>query len=57
MVTVRRVVIVFLGLTALVLAYFVASADTFSVRSGGCNHIPLTAAGRPAYACANQPLP
>jgi len=46
--------VVFLAVASLIL--FAASlVMTTHQRSGGCNHIPLTANGQPAYACADRP--
>ena len=54
-VIVRRFVWVGLGAALLVLAFTVASNAVIIHRSGGCNHIPLTAAGQPAYPCSSRP--
>jgi hypothetical protein len=54
-VIVRRLLVALGVGILLVLGYLTVSSATLIHRSGGCNHIPLTAGGQPAYACNNQP--
>jgi len=51
----RRIVMAVVVLTLIAIAYFAASNVMVIHRSGGCNHIPLTAAGQPAYQCSSHP--